>query len=157
MLNKQKGNMYGFVSHTWNTVKGKCFHECSYCYMKKWGEQKPVRLDEKEFNVNLGKNNNIFVGSSCDMFAQDIPAEWIQKTLDHCKKYDNDYLFQTKNPRRLQFYNFPEKTILCATIESNYDLDDNFAPSIMDRVAWFITTKHKKMVTIEPIMKFDLG
>jgi len=25
-LNKQKGNMYGFVTHTWNVIKGKCPH-----------------------------------------------------------------------------------------------------------------------------------
>src|SRR3990167_1900105 len=31
MLNKQKGNMYGFVTHTWNPIKGKCSHNCSYC------------------------------------------------------------------------------------------------------------------------------
>ena len=34
MLNKQKGNMYGFVTHTWNVIKGKCPHDCEYCYMK---------------------------------------------------------------------------------------------------------------------------
>lgn len=34
-LNKAKGEMYKFVTHTWNTVKGECFHNCRYCYMKK--------------------------------------------------------------------------------------------------------------------------
>jgi len=24
MLNEVKGNMYGWVTHTWNTIKGKC-------------------------------------------------------------------------------------------------------------------------------------
>jgi hypothetical protein len=125
--------------------------------MKNWGVQKPVRFDEKEFNVNLGNGNNIFVGSSCDMFAQDISPEWIEKTLIHCVKHDNEYLFQTKNPRRLQFFKFPEKTTLCVTIESNYDLDDNDAPSISERVEWFSKLDCRKMITIEPIMMFDLG
>ena len=32
-LNVAKGNMYGFITHTWNPIKGHCYHQCSYCYM----------------------------------------------------------------------------------------------------------------------------
>jgi DNA repair photolyase len=158
MINKQKGNMYGFVTHTWNTIKGKCFHECSYCYMKKWGKQNPVRFDDKELNTDLGENNFIFVGSSCDMFANDIKSEWIEQTIDHCKKFPkNKYLFQTKNPRQLQFFHFPENTVFCVTIESNYSLDNNFAPGIRERVSEFEALNVRdKMLTIEPIMDFDV-
>ena len=48
MLNKvsKNGNMYQFVTHTWNTIKGECPHGCPYCYMKRWGKQKPVRDPE---------------------------------------------------------------------------------------------------------------
>jgi DNA repair photolyase len=156
-LNKQKGNMYGFITHTWNAIKGKCFHDCSYCYMKKWGEQKPVRFDLKELNTDLGKDNYIFVGSSCDMFAKNIAPEWIQGILNHCRQYNNHYLFQTKNPSRLQFFEFPKKTTLCVTIESNYDIDKNYAPKIKDRVYDFANIdKFTKMLTIEPIMDFDI-
>jgi hypothetical protein len=66
-LNTSKGNMYDFVTHTWNTVKGECYHDCSYCYMKRWGKLKPARFDQKELKTDLGSNNFIFVGSSCDM------------------------------------------------------------------------------------------
>ena len=48
MLNEAKGNMYSWVTHTWNTVKGECPHGCTYCYMHRWGQQKPVRFDESE-------------------------------------------------------------------------------------------------------------
>lgn len=159
MLNLQKGNMYGFVTHTWNTIKGECMHNCSYCYMKKFGKQNPVRLDEKEFKTDLGKNNYIFVGSGCDIFADNIPTEWIRKTIDYCLKFDNSYLFQTKNPDRMQYYNFPKKTVLCVTIESNYDFDsNNLAPCIATRVRDFYGLKfEKKMITIEPIMDFNLN
>lgn len=158
MLNKQKGNMYGFVTHTWNTIKGECFHDCSYCYMKRWGKQNPVRYDLKEFNTDLGSKNNIFVGSSCDMFAQDIAPEWIQGTLNHCIKYNtNRYLFQTKNPRRFQFFKYPVDFTLCVTIESDRDVDNNDAPSIRERVNEFSKLKStRKMITIEPIMDFDI-
>ena len=94
-LNVQKGNMYGFVTHTWNTVKGVCPHQCTYCYMKKF-KQNPVRFDEKELDTNHKKNRVIFVGSSCDMWAKDIDSLWIKKTVTHCAKYPlNTYLFQS--------------------------------------------------------------
>ena len=67
MLNKQKGNMYGFVTHTWNAIKGKCPHDCEYCYMKVF-PQGELRLDEKEFKTDLGRNNIVFVGSSLAFF-----------------------------------------------------------------------------------------
>ncbi|HEA67556.1 MAG TPA: hypothetical protein ENI07_12145, partial [Desulfobacterales bacterium] len=64
--------MYGFVTHTLNTVKGKCPHDCSYCYMKRWGPQPELHFDESELKTDLykyGENQFIFVGSSCDMWA----------------------------------------------------------------------------------------
>lgn len=83
MLRESKGQMYTWISYTWNPIKGECPHNCSYCFMKRWGKQKPVHFDEKELKTDLGSGNFIFVGSSCDMFADDIPIEWIQKTLDY--------------------------------------------------------------------------
>ena len=47
-VKNKKSNMYQFIDATWNTIKGECFHDCSYCYMKRWGKLKPVRFDEKE-------------------------------------------------------------------------------------------------------------
>ena len=103
-LNKSKGNMYEFVTHTWNTVKGACPHDCSYCYMKGIAKrfckpQLPIHFDEKELKTNLGEGNFIFVGSSNDLFAKNIPAEWVLKTFDYCDKFNNRYFFQSKNPK----------------------------------------------------------
>jgi DNA repair photolyase len=157
-LNKQSGNMYGFATHTWNTVKGKCYHDCSYCYMKRF-VLKPVRFDEKELNTDLGKDNFIFVGSSCDMFAENIPVEWIDKTIDHCRNYDNRYLFQTKNPSNFIDIDFPENTILCTTVESNRNYFEiyNNSPKIGNRISSFKFIESKlKMITIEPILNFDI-
>ena len=50
-LNKSIGNMYNFITHTWNTIKGECPHGCSYCYMKRWGKQPPLHFDEKELDT----------------------------------------------------------------------------------------------------------
>ena len=155
MLNKQKGNMYGFVTHTWNVIKGKCPHDCSYCYMKEF-PQGALRFDEKELKTDLGEGNFIFVGSSCDMFADDVKGQWILKVLDHCKRYPkNTYLFQTKKPKNMKRYIevFPENTIFGTTIESNRDYKVSKA-SIPDR--FFISFFPRRMITIEPIMDFDL-
>jgi len=161
-LNKQRGNMYGFVTHTWNPIKGKCPHDCSYCYMKRY-LQPELHFDEKELKTNLGEGNFIFVGSSCDMFADKIPPEWIIKILNHCTKFNNEYLFQTKNPKAYDGYGANIAAIndfvLCTTIETNRFYLDYMgsAPSpkerslAMQEIPW-----KKKHVTIEPIMDFDL-
>lgn len=162
MLNKSKGNMYEFVTHTWNTIKGKCYHDCSYCYMKKWGTQKPIRLDEKELKTDLGEHNYIFVGSSCDMFANDVNDEWIIKTLRHCAKFpENKYLFQSKNPSRMvMFKEFlkPLNPVICTTIESNrfYPEIMQNSPSIDDRIFGMRRlSEFDLFVTIEPVLDFD--
>jgi len=162
-LNKSKGNMYEWVTHTWNAIKGKCLHDCSYCYVKRWGNLKDVRLDEKELRINLGGGNFIFVGSSCDMFAEDIPDEWIDRTLEHCRIFDNKYLFQSKNPKRLERFidELPGDSVVCTTIETNRHYSDFMgnSPKTLDRANWINEIAHngiKTYVTIEPIMDFDL-
>ena len=64
-LNKQSGNMYSWVTHTWNVVKGKCPHGCIYCYMKRF-PQRPLRFDEKELKetyemLNSGEEPDIII------------------------------------------------------------------------------------------------
>jgi len=167
-LNKSRGNMYDFVSHTWNTTKGKCSHSCSYCSIKSIAErfnspQKDARFDNKELKTNLGVNNFIFVGSSNDMFSKEIPEEWILKTFEYCKKFDNSYLFQTKNPKRfLDFVEtglLPDKTVLCSTIESNRFYFDAMQNSPRPEHRANALSKIKGIdiyITVEPIMDFDL-
>lgn len=161
-LNKSTGNMYSFITHTWNTIKGECPHGCSYCYMKRWGKQPPLHFDEKELKTDLGKGNFIFVGSSCDMFAENIPFDYVHKTLEHCKKYtENEYLLQTKNTDKLAIFvqMLNEYFSLCTTLETNriYKEIMNNSPSIIDRVLSFARIPaERKYITVEPIMDFDL-
>ena len=157
-MNKSKGNMYPDVSHTWNPIRGKCPHQCIYCYMRKFkvGE---LRLDKEALNEDLGKDNIIFVGSSTDMFANEVPKEWIEQVLKHCKKFDNSYLFQSKNPDRFREFAiyFPSHIILGTTIETNRDTSSTSkAPNVWLRSQALSIHNCKKMVSIEPIMDFDL-
>ena len=152
--------MYEFVTHTWNSIKGKCYHDCSYCYVKRWGKLNPVRLDEKEFKTDLGTGNFIFVGSSCDMFSENIPDEWINKTLEHCKNFENRYLFQTKNPKRILNLKLP-KSVICTTIESDLFYSEIMAnsPKPYERAKYMKIISDcgfETFVTIEPIMDFSL-
>ncbi len=154
--------MYKFISHTWNTVKGECPHGCVYCYMKRW-KQKPVRFDEKELKTGLGDGNFIFVGSSCDMFAENIPGEWIKKTLTACANYENKYFFQSKNPARFhEFVPFLErlniKSVFCTTLETNRLYSDYMknSPAPEKRVEDMERLCYEKYITVEPIMDFDL-
>ncbi len=160
-LNQSQGNMYDFITHTWNTVKGACSHDCSYCYMKRFGNLNPCRFDEKEMKTYItGPLKIVFVGSSCDLFAKDIPAEWISKTLAHIAKSDSGFLFQSKNPGRiLDFVEFlPKRSVICTTIETNrwYPEVMNQSPKTSERAVAMSNFIHPTFVTIEPIMDFDL-
>lgn len=164
-LNKQKSgsNMYGFTSITWNPIRGECKdHDCSYCYMKRFPNRGPLRLVEKEFNTDLGSGNFIFIGSSSDIFSKSSKSEWIFEVLNYCSNFDNQYLFQTKDPARFfEFLDyFPPRTVLGTTIESNFDHHVSKAPAPVERAKAMIEIvlppSMAKMVTVEPVMRFDL-
>jgi hypothetical protein len=129
-------------------------------------QQQPAWFDERELKINLGEENFIFIGSSNDLFANDIPDEWIVKTFDHCRKFqENTYLFQSKNPMRIarmmwkgKIYN-NLRYIFCTTIESNRDYPEFMgnAPKIDDRFYGLsMIDSNATYLTIEPIMDFDL-
>ncbi|TAL68564.1 MAG: hypothetical protein EPN82_09805 [Bacteroidetes bacterium] len=160
-LNLSRGNMYGFVTHTWNTVKGKCEHDCSYCYVKRWKHQKEIRFDSAELKTNLGNDNFIFVGSSNDLFADNNNPEWVRLTLEHCSKFRNKYLFQSKNPANLFRYIdvLPENSLICTTIETNRYYPEIMVNSPKPELRALAMSKLDMLdryVTIEPIMDFDL-
>lgn len=160
-LNKTTGNMYDFITHTWNPIKGKCEHDCVYCYVKKWGTPlSDLRLDENEMKTDLGKGNFIFVCSGTDMFADNVQRIWIERVLSKCCDYDdNKYLFQTKNPYNvLEFAGeYPKNTIIGTTLETNRLTKlISKATSSEDRACGMAQIQFPKMVTIEPIMDFDL-
>lgn len=174
-LKEANGNMYsGFVTHTINFIKGACYHDCSYCYCKKYLKEgqrlPPLRLDEKELKSNLGKGNKIFTGSGTDIFAQDVPSRWIIDSLLTCNSFmENDYIFQTKNPKRL-YAEFMEylpywNSTVGTTIESNNDYPDIMrnSPPVQERALYLRQIKNlhpdrlKTFITIEPILKFDFG
>ena len=162
-LNKQVGNMYPWVTHTWNPIRGRCPHECTYCYMKRF-PLGPLHLDEKSLRDDLSKAKTIFVGSSTDMWHFDVPYSWLEQVLDKCHRYPEvTFLFQSKNPARFLCVGLPPNRILGTTLETNRSTEQfSKAPNPLERIdllqqADFNLYRHfPRMVSIEPIMDFDL-
>ena len=164
--NESKGNMYEWAK-PWNPLGGKCMHDCSYCStnsLKRYpvinekysGE---IRLYSDLFKIPKNKPI-IFVVAQNDLFANDVPTQYVMRVLQACNN-DNShtYFFQTKNPERyLSFLpDFPKGSILCTTIETNRNYPLSFAPLTADRAeAMYKITGYEKQVTIEPILDFDL-
>lgn len=164
--------MYGFIDRTWNPIKGKCFHDCSYCYMKMINKnQREADINNDEFRIDLTKDKYIFVGSSTDLFAENISSDWIKRSLNKCYDTNNNlfgdsnrYFFQSKNPQRfLEFINHPifKDSIMCTTIETNrwYGEHMRNSPRIENRalaMEKIAEMGFKTHITIEPVMDFDL-
>ena len=165
-LNKSKGNMYEWITHTWNPLAGECPHGCSYCSTNKLMRYPgiknkysgPPRLHEKELKTNLGKCNFIFVCAQSDLFASDVKAGDIRSILDYCSAFDNKYLFQSKSPYRIGNFDLPDNSVVCTTIETNRMYEDIMknCPLPINRAYGMMRLELPKYVTIEPIMDFDL-
>jgi DNA repair photolyase len=128
-------------------------------------------LVEYEFSKDLNEGTRIFVGSSIDMFAENVPDEWILRVLDHCAGFNDQkagqkkivYLFQSKNPSRfLQFLDHRvfKHAIIGTTIETNRYYPEIMvnSPKIEERANAMKLIAEKgfyTMVTAEPLLAFD--
>ena len=156
----------GFIVHN-------CYVRSFRNYQRDWTG--PVRLLEKELSVNYGEGKTIFIEHCNDMFAEGVPDAFIEYILAHVELYPkNTYLFQTKNPARLlKWYGrLPSPAILGTTIETNFSVGQwSKAPHPRKRYEAMLELRHeiddcfgygqegepdKLMLTIEPIMKFNL-
>ncbi len=174
-LKKSAGNMYPWVTHTHSHLRGGCPHRCGYCYVQAM-ERKfsgghytgPLRLEEKEFKVNYGVDRTIFIEHCNDLFADDIPGDWIRRILAHCAEWhQNNYVLQTKNVGRLvqllanRAVRWPLKFMVGTTIESNrwHDVMGK-APTPQLRIGNFKRLRSywpqvPAFITIEPVLDFD--
>ena len=134
----------------------------------------PIHLVEYELKGIFQRDQFVFIGSSTDDFASDVPSEWINKILDFCVQATSlqtegrktQFLIQTKNPERiLEFITHPlfqeQKVVVCTTIETNRHYPEimNNAPTPIKRaeaMAKIAECGIRTFVTIEPIMDFDL-
>lgn len=171
----KKSNMY-LNTKTWNPFKG-CLYDCSYCipsFQKQAKRQMHNCMKCYEYTPHyhperlnkIPKAETIFVCGNSDIsFCE---PSYIQKIIDAIKNKNkkngekNTYYFQSKNPLCLQPFlsQFPNNVILITTLETNKDIiykNVSKAPLPSVRYNQFLNLNYpRKVVTIEPIMDFDL-
>lgn len=170
-LKKSTGQMYPWVTHTHASLGGECPHKCTYCYVESPRIGRPPRyqgqprLLENELKVTFGEGRTIFVENCNDLFAEEVPEDFIVKVVGHCLEWPkNTYVFQTKNPSRLLRYiangnRFPDDIMIGTTIETNRPetlSKISSAPPPKDRFEAMRQIVAPKFCTVEPIMDFDV-
>jgi DNA repair photolyase len=171
-----KSNMYQASVCQWNPFVG-CGFECTYCKRSFQQQQKrrgkkncpdcynykphkhPARLEQRLPNTGFGQF--IFTCASGDIAFCD--TDYLGEIVDRIRREeDKTFLIQSKNPKTFGRINWPGNVILGTTIETeNADLCKQVsktAPAPEARYKGLLAIDHPlKMVTIEPVMKFDLG
>jgi DNA repair photolyase len=172
-LNKFKGNMYPWVTHTHAHLRGVCPHRCRYCYVQAMEARFQsgayagrLRLAFEELNVRYGTGKKIFVEHCNDLFAEPVASAWIGAILAHCRGWPgNEYVFQTKNPDRALRYldDMPKERLIGVTIETTRSFNGaemiSCAPSPMMRVAGAKALRaagERVFLSVEPMLKGDV-
>ena len=164
-------NMYK-ETKTWNPFKG-CYYNCIYC---KVSFQKICRIYNKcqlckdyiphfhyERLTKIPNSRIVFVCGNGDiMFATPIMIYQIIEAIKKYGKLNQIFYLQTKNPKCLEPYLhlLPNNVIILTTLETNRDEGYNRiskAPLPTKRYKDFLELDYsRKVVTIEPIMDFDI-
>jgi hypothetical protein len=115
------------------------------------------RLDQSLPNTRY--TQFIFACASGDIAF--CPTQYLEKIAARIRSEPNKtFLIQSKNPKTFNRIKFPDNVILGTTLETNRDdLYEGIskAPNPSQRYRDFQEVKHPvKMITIEPVMDFDL-
>lgn len=167
-------NMYE-NARTWNPYRG-CEFDCTYCetsFKRQAKRQKHIcekcySFDPHEHPERLGKIPNskiVFISGVGDISFAD-PA-FVRRILGAIRRRNESgrkqtYYCQSKRPEFFQQFltELPENVILVTTLETNRD--DIYqgiteAPTVSERFRQFLRLDYpRKVVTLEPIMDFDL-
>jgi len=172
-LNRAKGRMFKSVGWTWNPIAG-CSHNCKYCWaesrMKRWGKTFKPQIREHFFKDKMPDDGTwIFVGSMGDAFCDGVPDEWIIKLLKYIRdcKADNNFLLQTKNPRRFSQTNIlsnlqviKDKVVLGTTLETTEETPWSTAPRPLSRAHNIAFMKQYEgfntFLSLEPLADFKV-
>ena len=178
-----RGEMYPFVTHTHNPIKGGCWnilhgYGCRYCFVgiKQLGRGQyndALILHEDELKDQYKPGKVYFVGSAVDMFHPNVSDDDIGRILSNCDLWQRQcpaslekpkYLFQTKNPERFQ--KFLGEIPLDSTLATTYETDDeklygamsrapkpNERLEAMQKVYEEAGDLYSFMLSVEPIMK----
>jgi DNA repair photolyase len=171
---EKKNNMYKLSVEQWSPFVG-CEHDCLYCkssfqrQLKRWARKNcpgcyeftphthPERLDQSLPRTKYMQF--IFTCSSGDIAF--CSTEYLEKIIARIQSEpDKTFLIQSKDPRTFNRVIFPKNVILGTTLETNRDKlceGTSKAPKPSQRYKDFAKVDHLlKMVTIEPVIDFDL-
>ena len=163
---------------TYNPFLG-CLYDCVYCESSfkkvlRWisrrnkcqdcRDYRPHYHPERLRTASIPSAKTIFVFGQGDIaFCE---PEYVRKTIrlikSHRPKIRKEYYFQSKNPACLEQYigEYPWNSIMVTTLETNRDegyelISRSPVPSV--RFRDFLGLDYpRKVVTIEPVMDFDL-
>lgn len=170
-----KSRMYKDVQ-TWNPFKG-CLFDCLYCkpsFQLQAKRQKQNCTDCYNYKPHyhperlndIPNADTIFVCGNADIAFCDL--DFVLKIIDSIKTRnkhhpEQTYYLQSKNPRTFERFHgtLPENAILLTTLETNriegYH-QVSYAPPPNERWHNFRHIGYpRKVVTIEPVMDFDIG
>ncbi len=169
-------NMYALSIKQWNPFEG-CEHDCEFCKTSFQAQAKRrgkgtlcYQFVPHQHRERLGRHmprtgygQYIFTCSNGDIaFCE--PA-YLDEILDVVQQWpDRTFLLQTKDPRVFldieRRRRLPRNVLAGITLETNRDAGYDAiskAPPPSQRYAAFLEVRHpQKMVTIEPVLDFDL-
>ncbi len=172
---EKKKNMYKLSVGQWSPFAG-CNHKCLYCInsfqrqVKRWAKKNCPECYEftphahpDRFNQTLPPTRYmqfIFTCSSGDIACCD-DIQYLERIIGRIREEPNKtFLIQSKNPQTFNRAIFPKNVILGTTLETNKDElceGTSKAPKPSQRYKDFTKVDHLlKMVTIEPVIDFDL-
>jgi DNA repair photolyase len=173
---KQMSNMYP-KTKTWNPFVG-CLFDCQYCEKSFKRQLKRVSRNidcplcytyKPHYHDNrlrkIPSAPNVFVAGTGDIyFCDDVFVHRIFHAIEqHKPRMKKTYFFQTKNPvwfnRYLDWFKkHQDEVVLITTLESNrtfYGISK--APNQIRRFQDFYDLDYpRKVVTIEPVLDFDI-
>lgn len=169
-LTKANGNMYPWVTHCHSFLRGECPHKCSYCYARDpvrghpSRQEGPLRMDCQDLHgpgTTYPRGSTVFVEHKNDLWAKEVPDEWIKQVLflnldDGCR-----HVFQSKNPMRFVEWltTAQPDDVFGTTIETNREIPAalSLAPPTPLRALGIreVGLSHHTFITIEPVMAFD--
>ena len=165
------GSMYAATA-TWNPFKG-CGFDCTYCEPTFKAQAKRQKHNcqkcydyvphyhEERLEKSLPSEQTIFVCGNADLsFCKPVFTRRIIDRIKQCPS--KTFYFQSKQPAYFVPFlsEFPTNAILLTTLETNRDEGYRAvskAPVPSERYRQFKALDYpRKVVTIEPVMDFDL-
>lgn len=167
-------NMYRLSVKQWNPFVG-CQNECIYCVpsfqaqLKRFAKKNckecykylphthPNRLSDPLPRTSFMQ----FIFTCCSGDIAFCPTDYLQQIIAGISlEKDKYFLIQSKDPATFARIIFPNNVILGTTLETNRDAlykGITQAPKPSQRYQDFLKIEHPlKMVTIEPVIDFDL-